>query len=116
MRTCAKTIEFSTKAAGVFTIYNILGQQIAQEDLSGPGSYTMTWGGITDSGSPASSGVYIYVLETDDGNVQANKMVMLDGGRAGELEQHKTSGPINTANTAGDEGQGPGRSIQEDPE
>ena len=55
-------------ASAIFTVYDAAGRRVA---LAGRGSFDagpghVTWNGRDDSGKPASSGVYWYVLRTDD--------------------------------------------------
>lgn len=60
------------------TIYNILGQRVitpvAQEIEAG--TYTITWNGRDENSQPLASGVYFYMLKTED-FVQAKKMMLL---------------------------------------
>lgn len=77
----AKTIiEFDLPIeSGVFaTIYNILGRRIRilENYTRSPGSYQVEWDGMTDFGQPVTSGVYFFVLLTDD-NYAIRKMLLL---------------------------------------
>ena len=60
------------------TIYNILGQKIRTVVDSGQpaGEYEVQWNGLSDSGSPVSSGIYLYIIETSE-FTQMKKMVLL---------------------------------------
>lgn len=65
--------------SGVFaTVYNILGRRIRilKNYTRSPGSYQVEWDGMTDFGQPATSGVYFFVLLTDD-NYAIRKMLLL---------------------------------------
>jgi len=58
-------------------IYNLMGQQIARliDGSAEAGCHSLTWNGTTESGEPASSGVYFYRLET--GNATFTKKMIL---------------------------------------
>ena len=67
------------KASNIsLVIYNLLGQEImrwSESDVS-PGYHEMRWNGTSQTGSPVSSGIYIYRIVTDD-FVQTKKMLLL---------------------------------------
>ena len=61
------------------TIYNITGQAVRTLVLNTQqksGNYSYTWNGRDDNGTPVSSGVYFYKLQTQD-FVQAKKMLFI---------------------------------------
>lgn len=60
------------------SIVNILGQEVTRlvDGEIAAGSHSVEWDGLDASGEVASSGVYLYRLETDDG-VLSRKMLLL---------------------------------------
>jgi 1,4-alpha-glucan branching enzyme len=74
------TIRFSLPADGAIRleVFNLLGERIAvlDEGFKTRGLYTATWNGLTSSGSPAGSGVYIVRLQMQ-GMSQSRKIVLL---------------------------------------
>ncbi|MCB2229974.1 T9SS type A sorting domain-containing protein [bacterium] len=74
------TISFNLhqRASAQLTIYNVLGRAVrsfTQRSLSA-GTYSVTWDGRDQSGTPVASGVYFYRLSTADYSV-SKKMVLL---------------------------------------
>lgn len=59
-------------------VYNVVGQLIAVLDVrvDGSGVYEVVWNGMTDSGTEASSGVYVYVVDFGNG-LLAGRMQLL---------------------------------------
>jgi flagellar hook assembly protein FlgD len=55
-------VEYVVASPGVvsLSVYNVQGQEVAglADGPVGPGSYTVTWEGRADDGSPAAAGVY----------------------------------------------------------
>ena len=74
------TISYTVQVPALtqLTIYNNLGQviRILVEEYTSPGDYEVTWDGITDWGSRASSGAYYYQLKVGD-YTSAKKMILL---------------------------------------
>ncbi len=60
------------------TVYNSAGQRVRRlaDRLFVPGRHVLEWDARDDSGSPVSSGMYLYRLEVD-GQVQMRKMTLL---------------------------------------
>lgn len=73
-------IEYSLAQAGnvKLNIYNINGELVRTlfDGRNLPGKHTLKWTGIDNTGSPVSSGVYFYRLQTDD-FIESKKMFML---------------------------------------
>ena len=72
------TFALPRAAHTTLAIYNILGQEVAvllDRRLS-PGSYEVSWDGLTASGVPAASGVYFYRLVTDSRS-ETRKMLLV---------------------------------------
>ncbi|MCD6162683.1 MAG: T9SS type A sorting domain-containing protein [candidate division Zixibacteria bacterium] len=61
-----------------FEIYDILGKKVAClfDSYTSAGTYTLRWNGFSDSGQPAASGVYLYMLSLD-GKDAVKKMTLL---------------------------------------
>lgn len=60
------------------SVFNVLGQQVRtlhNEELAA-GSYTVTWDGRSDGGTPLASGVYFYRLDAEN-FVQTKKMMLI---------------------------------------
>ncbi len=60
-------------------LYNTLGQVVrvlVDENLE-PGYHTVVWNGLTSGGKTASSGVYIYRLQTSSGFTETRRMLLL---------------------------------------
>ena len=60
------------------TIYDVAGRRVASL-VRGPvssGVHQVSWDGRTESGGPAASGVYRYVLRTSDGSVSRSMMLL----------------------------------------
>ncbi len=74
------TIKFDMKANGFVTlkIYGVTGKlvKILVNGVKDAGSYTVTWNGTNNSGSPVASGLYFYKMETEGYN-ETKKMVLL---------------------------------------
>jgi hypothetical protein len=60
------------------TIYNILGQKVVTlvDEVQNAGYHSVTWTGLDAAGSPISSGIYMYRMETD-GFTDVKKMMFL---------------------------------------
>ena len=60
------------------TVYNIAGQQVRLlvNGRRSPGAHSVAWDGRDDQGRPASTGVYLFHLETD-GQVHGRRAVLL---------------------------------------
>jgi len=60
------------------TIYNILGQQVRKltDTVQNAGTYTLTWDARNDFGENLPTGIYLYVLRTDNQRI-AHKMVLV---------------------------------------
>lgn len=73
-------IDYSIKTAShvELSIYNQLGQKIRTlVNTSQPAnSFSVTWDGLTDSGDPASSGIYLYKIKANE-FVSTKKMLLL---------------------------------------
>jgi hypothetical protein len=61
------------------SIYNIRGQRIKtlMNDNLNAGNHVIVWDGTTDSNANASSGIYFYVLETDNDEKEVRRMLLL---------------------------------------
>ncbi|MFH1196097.1 MAG: VWA domain-containing protein [bacterium] len=76
------TIRFSVgkeiHEPAVIKIFNSLGELIRTItiDINGKGIYEIYWDGLTESGTSAVSGIYVYVIEVDN-LILASKMVMM---------------------------------------
>lgn len=75
------TIEFQIPKPSFVTlkIYNILGNEVktlVNKNIS-PGNYTVKWDGADNYGKNVSSGVYIYIIDTDTGFVQSRKLLLI---------------------------------------
>ncbi len=77
----ATSIEFTlpVKSGIVLTIYNSLGQEVKRfvEEYAEPGTKTLLWDGCDEYGNPMTSGIYIYNLQLDNGQIISNKMLLL---------------------------------------
>ena len=75
-------ITYSLPAPGYarVEIYNNLGQRVRTlaDAWQDPGSHSVTWDGLDDSGQGVAAGVYIYEL-TSGGSTETRKMVLNDG-------------------------------------
>lgn len=80
----ATRIRVSVEQAATFTIYNILGQEVASTNIPKAGAYQVNWGGGNNQGLGVAAGIYIYVLRSG-GQAKARKMTLLDGGSGGPL-------------------------------
>jgi flagellar hook assembly protein FlgD len=60
------------------SVYNILGQKVRTlvNEVKSSGAHAAIWNGDDDSGTPVSSGIYLYRIETDD-RIIAKKMLLL---------------------------------------
>jgi hypothetical protein len=74
------TIKYSIREQGHVSlkIYNVAGQLVRTlvKGEMKPGAYTETWNGMSNAGTPVSSGVYFYKLTAKDYS-KTKKMVML---------------------------------------
>ena len=61
-----------------FTIYNMLGHKVREYNMKGlsAGYHTLTWNATNNLGSPVSSGIYFYQIQTKD-ILKTKRMVML---------------------------------------
>ncbi len=59
-------------------VYNILGHKVAtlQDGIQPAGVYTITWDSRDKKGEDVSSGIYFYLVTTEDGN-RAGKMMLV---------------------------------------
>ncbi|HBY17925.1 MAG TPA: hypothetical protein DEH00_01985 [Candidatus Marinimicrobia bacterium] len=59
-------------------IYNIMGQHVKTlvNAVQNPGSYSLIWDATNDRGALAPSGMYLYVLKTNEQHL-TKKMVLL---------------------------------------
>jgi hypothetical protein len=76
------TIMFSLAedAKVTLTIFNVRGQVLgvlAEDEPLGRGSHRVIWNGLDRDGKPASSGIYFYRMQTDDGYEEVKKMTIL---------------------------------------
>jgi len=61
------------------TIYDVLGRvltKLIDSELS-VRSYKTKWDGTNNSGIQISTGIYFYVLKTDNNNIERKKMILL---------------------------------------
>jgi hypothetical protein len=60
-------------------LYNLTGQKVATlvEGTREAGTYTVRWDGRDAQGRALASGVYLYRLRTDKGQVETRKLVLL---------------------------------------
>jgi hypothetical protein len=60
-------------------IHNIRGQMVKKlvDEVKEAGEYSVQWDGRDEIGQKVSSGIYLYVLETDKGFKSTRKMVVL---------------------------------------
>ncbi|MBU0984075.1 MAG: VCBS repeat-containing protein [candidate division Zixibacteria bacterium] len=74
------SIRFSMPSAdyATLTVYNAIGQRVAVlvDGFVNAGLQVVEWDGLTESGQPASSGVYFYRLEAGK-NVESKKMILM---------------------------------------
>jgi parallel beta-helix repeat protein len=74
------TIRFGLPEEGRIrlTVYNMLGQRVAElfNGFARAGFHTVTWQGLNEAGHRATSGVYIYRLETPNG-LATRKMLLI---------------------------------------
>jgi hypothetical protein len=68
-----------TTADVKLSIFNLTGQQIATlaDGIRATGTYTLHWDGRNDDDQPLASGVYLYRLQTGDGQQQMRKLLLL---------------------------------------
>ena len=61
-----------------FTIYNMLGHKVREYNMKGlsAGYHTLTWNATNNLGSPVSSGIYFYQIQTKD-ILKTKRMVLL---------------------------------------
>ena len=75
------TIRFQIPAAQriVLTIYNIQGQKVKTliDEQMQPGSHSVIWDGIDESGNKVASGIYIYTLQSSTGYKASKKMILI---------------------------------------
>jgi hypothetical protein len=66
------------RAHVTLSVHDIRGERVAvlEEGTRGEGKQSATWDGTDAAGSPVSSGVYIYTLETGDSEI-SRKMVLV---------------------------------------
>ena len=59
-------------------VYSLTGQKIIEliDDHVNAGMYTVTWNGMNHAGTPVSSGVYIYMLQSDSFTA-VKKMILI---------------------------------------
>jgi hypothetical protein len=59
-------------------IYNLLGQEVVclKDEMQNPGHYSLIWNGHNNQNNPLSSGIYIYILETQEFK-KIKKMILL---------------------------------------
>jgi hypothetical protein len=74
------TIQFVAPAGGrpfSICVYNVLGQKVRTlfSGVSVPGIMSVSWDGLTEAGTNATSGFYVYRLETD--GTQISRMLQL---------------------------------------
>lgn len=77
----ATTVRYTVPVHGAVTIliYDARGARIAtllDHEVRDPGAYTAEWKGLSDSGTPASSGIYFVKIE-QNGSTRSRKMVLL---------------------------------------
>jgi len=74
------TLEYDLRASGTveLTIYNLMGQQIANlvNEHQRMGTYTINWAGLDNAGNPVGSGVYLAQLNTSN-EVVTHKITLL---------------------------------------
>ncbi len=60
-------------------IYNLLGQKIKKlvDKSQTPGSYSIKWDGSDDTGEMVGSGIYLYLINLNNQNLPARKMIIL---------------------------------------
>ena len=60
-------------------VYNLLGQEIAclKDEIQNPGNYSLIWNSHNNQNSPLSSGIYFYILETQEFK-KIKKMILLE--------------------------------------
>ena len=63
----------------IINIYNLLGEKIKVlvDKKQFPGEYSVIWDGCNSSGSPVSSGIYVYKMFVDSQFVKCRKMLLL---------------------------------------
>ncbi len=73
------TIQLPEKSGVNLKIYNLLGQEMLEvyDGSLAAGRHFFTWNGVNRAGQKLSSGVYIYVMTTNNGKRFAKKMVMI---------------------------------------
>ena len=73
-------INYQLPQAGYTTlkIYNIMGQEVAAivDEFQNTGFYTVEWNGMSNSGAPIASGIYMYRLDSGE-FTKSCKMIML---------------------------------------
>ena len=59
-------------------IYNLLGQEVVclKDEMQNPGHYSLIWNSYDNQNNPLSSGIYIYILETQEFR-KIKKMILL---------------------------------------
>jgi hypothetical protein len=72
------SLQFGVPTHTTLVIYNILGQKvrILVDEEKSPGGYQVIWDGKSDEGKDVSSGIYFYVLKTED-LTQTKKMTLI---------------------------------------
>jgi len=75
----ATKIDYSLERSShvTLTIYNILGQKVAVlvDDFQSAGWHEIIWDGRDNAGNAVASGIYLYLLKTDD--YQASRQMIL---------------------------------------
>lgn len=73
-------ISYSLRSASQvkLIVYNVTGQEVATlvDEYKPAGSHTVRWRGLSDSGTQAASGIYLYRLEANDFS-ETKKMLLL---------------------------------------
>ena len=71
--------EVPQQAHITLTIYNLLGQKVAQlvDGLQAAGRYEATWNGLNDQHQTVASGVYVYRLTSSTGFSETKRMTLL---------------------------------------
>ena len=74
-------IQFALPANGevALALYNLAGQKVTTlvQGVREAGTYTLHWDGRDARGHDLASGVYLYRLRTDQGQVETRKLVLL---------------------------------------
>ena len=71
--------DLTTRSRAELAVYNLAGQKVITlvDGLREAGSYTLTWDGRDESGTPLGNGVYLYLLRAGD-REQARKLLVLE--------------------------------------